>query len=136
VLVVAAGRFFAAGVSRVVVEYLERLGCDVLLGPSGGVGGVGEDADHRVARLLAVQQRNVPVLLVAGGVVPDGDCDHGRCSRPAGMPSGSRGGGPENRQAADGQGLLDGEHDGSCGTRQFRVVTRVAGVACGRRAAS
>src|SRR5258708_37363439 len=51
-------------------------------GPS-GVGLVGEDADHRVAGLVAVQHPGVAILAVHGDVVPDSDRDHGWFSVPA-----------------------------------------------------
>jgi len=46
-------------------------------GAPGGVGLEGEDADRRVAGVVALQHPGGPVVLVAGDVVPDRDRDRG-----------------------------------------------------------
>jgi hypothetical protein len=124
-LVVDAGEVGAVGVPGVVVEGVERLVGDLLRRPPRGVGLVGEDADHGVAGLVAVQHGGMPPLPVEGDVVPDSDRDlrrpwEGRppgagapTASPAGLPSGvSRppGGvsGPGWFLGAPGSGLVPG----------------------------
>jgi len=73
---VAAGQVLAGGVAGVAVADGERLFGDLLRGA--GVGGlVGDDADHWVTGLVAVQYRGVVTVAVDGDVVPYGDRDHG-----------------------------------------------------------
>ena len=62
------------GVMRVAVADGERLFGDLFRGAPGGVGLVGEDADRRVAWVVALQHSGGPVVLVAGDVVPDREC--------------------------------------------------------------
>jgi hypothetical protein len=73
--VIAAGQVLAAGVAGVAVADGERLFGDLLRGAPGGAGLVGEDTDHGMAGLVAVQHGDVPPLPVEGDIVPDGECD-------------------------------------------------------------